>query len=110
MIPASEETNILTPGHFLIGQPQQPDITAIAQNRLSRWQLLLQTQQHLRNRGQQNTFIISNNGVNGMLSNSNAKISDANAVISQCILFIIRDSILPPELKPSDLLSSTKFS
>lgn len=82
MIPASEETNILTPGHFSIGQPlvsiQQPDTTAIAQNRLSRWQLLLQTQQHLRNRGQLNIFIISNNGVNGMLSNSNAKVSDAN--------------------------------
>lgn len=98
MIPASEETNILTPGNLSIGQPlvsiQQPDINAIAQNRLSRWQLLLQTQQRLRNRGQRNTFIISNNGVNGMLSNSNAEISDANAVISKCIL--MKDSILPP--------------
>lgn len=100
MIPASEETNILTPANFSIGQPlvsiQQPYITAIAQNRLSRWQLLLQTQNRLRKRGQRNTFIISNNEVNGMLSNSNAEISDANAVISKCILFLIKDSILPP--------------
>lgn len=41
----------LTPGHFLtlesLNAPPEPDITLVPSNRLSRWQLLTQMQQHL---------------------------------------------------------------
>jgi len=44
------DVTALTPGHFLIGQPltavQEPDITHLKINRLSRWQLTQQMKQH----------------------------------------------------------------
>ena len=44
------DLDVLTPGHFLIGQPltaiPHPDLTEIKMGRLSRWQLIHQLQQH----------------------------------------------------------------
>lgn len=43
---SGDELNILTPAHFLIGHPltlvPQGDVTDVKQNKLSRWQLILQ--------------------------------------------------------------------
>jgi len=52
MLPLSSDPNdldVLTPGHFLIGQPllalPEKDVVDTPTNRLSRWQLLRQAQQ-----------------------------------------------------------------
>lgn len=48
--PDPNENNVLTPGHFLIGEAltavPSPDVTDIKLNRLTRWQLVQQATQH----------------------------------------------------------------
>jgi hypothetical protein len=60
LIPMSEDPDdlaVLTPGHFLLGEPlnslPEPDLTDVKINRLSRWQLTQQLTQHFWRRWQQ---------------------------------------------------------